>query len=85
MIQALVMKRLSKYNKPVKTKHLAERLNLDRTEITKTLNQLSTQNKITYVQSKKGSEEKFVGWISVDKLQQKPIFLGIKNLGVNHG
>jgi hypothetical protein len=65
----LVLTKLGGYNKPVKTKHLAQRLRIERVDLVATLNQLRKQKKIDYIKinnSKddyRGREDISYGWV----------------------
>ena len=59
--------RLDKYNKPVKTKHLAKRLKVDSTELMVIINKLRGKGKVDFKpQTDKFSDEPFGwGWVKL--------------------
>ena len=63
MLESIVLKKLDQYTKPIKTKHLADRIGVDRVTITETLNRLHSQNKIAWHKPKRTDENQYVGWI----------------------
>ena len=63
MLESIVLRKLDKYTKPIKTKHLAERVGVDRVIITETLNKLHSQNEIAWHKPKRTDKEQYVGWI----------------------
>lgn len=62
-----VLARLEKYRKPVKTKFLAKRLNVDSTEIMVTINKLKEKGLVAFLpQTDKFSDEPFGwGWVKL--------------------
>lgn len=66
----LVLAKLLNYTKPIKTKHLAKRLNADRDHVTSILNYLRQQNLVRYNTPKKTDEKKFYGWIAVRRCKK---------------
>lgn len=69
----LVLTKLKGYGKPVKTKHLANRLNIERADLVSTLNKLRSKGAIAYIktindrQDSRGREDISYGWVLTDK------------------
>jgi len=61
-LEALTMAKLSRINKPVKTKHLARSLGVSRPEIVQALNALKSQGLILWMPPSKTSETRSFGW-----------------------
>ncbi len=67
-MQELILDKLMRFNKPIKTKQLAGRLDVDRTTLTKYLNILVEEKKVSYVNASTRQVEKICGWIISPKL-----------------
>lgn len=59
----MVLKKLESYTKPIKTKHLAERVGVDRNTMTEILNHLQSENLVKWHKPKRNDEKQYVGWI----------------------
>lgn len=63
-----ILNKLAGYCKPVKTKHLADRLNVDRIDLISVLNELRKGGLIHYTSiinradDRRGREDKYYGW-----------------------
>ncbi len=64
-----ILGKLSGYTRPVKTKHLAERLNIDRADLVAVLNDLRIKGKISYTKKinllsdSRGRDDMIYGWV----------------------
>lgn len=58
----LVLTKLKRYNKPVKTKHLAGKLKVTRPDLVMSLNKLQDQGLIYYHAPHKDDDKLFYGW-----------------------
>jgi len=73
VLQNRILTKLRGYGKPVKTKHLAKRLNIERADLVASLNQLRSKGAIAYIktvndlQDSRGREDISFGWVLVDK------------------
>lgn len=63
MLEAITIKKLEGYTKPVKTKQLADRIGVDRTTMAGILKILHTKNLISWQIPKRDAEKQYVGWI----------------------
>jgi len=59
----LILRKLEGYNRPLKTKLLAKRLNMDRQELATKLKELEQKNEVTYISIKGNKDCKIFGWI----------------------
>ena len=65
----LILLKLAGYSRPVKTKHLAERLKIERVDLIGSLNRLRKAGKIDYIKElnpkgdHRGREENYYGWV----------------------
>ncbi len=57
--------KINRYNKPVKTKHMATRLKVDRPTMAQILNVLRDRNKIKWHNPQPGDEDRYMGWIKI--------------------
>ena len=68
-LEELILKKLSGYNRPVKTKHLAERLQVERADLVGSLNGLRQKGLINYTkeinpkEDHRGRENLSYGWV----------------------
>lgn len=63
MFELITLKKLDGYSKPVKTKQLAGRINIDRTIMAEILNRLEDKNLVVWHVPKYDDEKQCVGWI----------------------
>lgn len=61
--EAIVLASILKYRKPVKTKHLARKLNMNRIELVSILNILNKQNLICFQKVTMKNDDIVYGWI----------------------
>lgn len=63
MLETVTLAKINRYNKPVKTKHLAKRLGVDRPTMATVLNILADRDQIHWHSPKPGDEKKYMGWV----------------------
>ena len=62
-ISKIVLKKINGYTKPVKTKHLANKLDIPRPVLVMVLNRLEKENKISFFVPSKKDDNRYFGWI----------------------
>jgi len=68
-IEDLIIQKLERYTRPVKTKHLADRLHIERSDLVAMLNNLRLHGFIQYVkeinpnQDSRGRDDLSYGWV----------------------
>jgi len=62
-MEQMVLQRLGKFHKPIKTKQLAGRLGVDLLSLTVCLNNLAKENQVVYINATTRQENKVCGWI----------------------
>ena len=60
-----VLNRIRKYNKPVKTKHLAPRVNMDRPKLVSVLNKLKKLGLVGWHIPKPQDDKQYYGWVKI--------------------
>ena len=70
--QSIILTKLGGYTKPVKTKHLADRLRMDRSDLVADLNQLRSRGAVRFVKGinqkekdHRGRDDINFGWVLV--------------------
>lgn len=58
-----VLKKLKNYTKPIKSRHLASRLNVDCPTLITSLNKLRSLNLVLYHIPKRLDDKKYYGWL----------------------
>lgn len=62
-LEFIVLKKIKGYTKPVKTKHLANKLDIPRPVLVQVLNKLHQQNLISWHIPKRDNNKRYYGWI----------------------
>lgn len=68
LLKSQVLQKLDRYSKPVKTKHLATRLDMDRTDLAEILNTLAKKKRVVFVEGYDRFENYVCGWISTRQI-----------------
>lgn len=69
--EELILKKLAGYSRPVKTKHLADRLDVERADLVGSLNGLRQKGLINYIketntkEDHRGREDISYGWVKI--------------------
>lgn len=83
-LEKTALKKLEGYAKPIKTKQLAQRLDIDRNTMAEILNKLHAKNLIFWFVPKYHDERQYIGWLRVretpllppkNAFVRKPLFI----------